>query len=75
MDAISRRDVMKLLASASLAPALLTFGCRQAVADPWDVARSIRAVIKLPRIPGRDFLITDFGANGNGKNDCTGAIT
>ena len=74
MNIISRRDVLKLLASASLTPALLTLGCRQAVADPWNLASSIRTAIKLPVIPQADFVITDFGAKGDGQHDCTAAI-
>jgi len=73
MSVLLRRDVLKLMAGAALAPVMLTTGCRRQ-ADPWDMETLIRARIKLPVIPGRDFVITDFGAVGNGQADCTGAI-
>ena len=73
MSVLLRRDVLKLLASAALAPMMLTAGCRSQT-DPWGMADMIRARIKLPDIPPRDFVITDFGAVGDGKADCTDAI-
>jgi polygalacturonase len=73
MSVLLRRDVLKLMAGAALAPVMLTTGCRNQT-DPWDMTALIRARIKLPVIPGRDFAITDFGAAGDGKTDCSGAI-
>jgi len=73
MYALSRRDVLKLLASAPLVPALLTAGCRTD-SDPWDMTQLIRMAIKKPDIPQGDFMITDFGAVGDGQKDCTTAI-
>lgn len=73
MVELLRRDLLKLLAGASVAPVLLAVGCR-AEADPWDVPSLIRSRIRLPEIGGADFLITDFGAVGNGQADCTKPI-
>jgi len=67
-----RRDILKLAVGAAVAPSLL------AAPDPearhWDAAELIRARIRKPRIPGRDFVVTDFGATGDGRADCTTAI-
>jgi len=73
MTELLRRDVLKLLAGAAVAPALLSFGCRMQT-DPWVMTGLIRERIRLPQIPARDFLITDFGATGDGQADCTAAI-
>lgn len=73
MHALSRRDLLKLLASAAVAPSLLTFGCSSG-SDPWDTAKLIRSAIKKPDIPQGDFVITDFGAVGDSQHDCTTAI-
>jgi polygalacturonase len=73
MSGILRRDLLKLMAGASMAPALLAAGCRME-ADPWDAARLIRSRIRLPQIQNRDFVITDFGGVGDGETDCTAAI-
>jgi len=73
MNDMLRRDVLKLFAGALVAPALLTAGCRSE-SDPWDMAKLIRSNIKLPDIPQRDFVITNYGAVGNGETDCTAAI-
>jgi polygalacturonase len=74
-----RREVLKLLAASAVAPAMLTVVSRAEAdvlnnPDPWDAAARIRARIKLPQIPGRDFVITDFGAVGDGQADCSAAI-
>ncbi|QEC53776.1 polygalacturonase [Anseongella ginsenosidimutans] len=42
--------------------------------DPWQKADSIMAAIKPPVFPDRDFLLTDYGAQGDGATDCTGAF-
>lgn len=73
MNALSRRDVLKLLASASMAPALLTAGY-STDSDPWSMTQQIRSAIKEPDIPNDDFVITDFGAVGDGQKDCTKMI-
>lgn len=47
-------------------------------ADPvpagWDEVPAILQRIKPPAFPGRQFDITKYGALGNGKTDCTGAL-
>ncbi len=42
--------------------------------DPWAEADAIARGIVLPSIPARSYLITSFGAVGNGSTDCTDAI-
>lgn len=73
MNEMLRRDVLKLLTSALVAPALLTYGCRSNT-DPWGKAKLIRSNIRLPNIPQGDFVITTYGAVGDGQTDCTRAI-
>ena len=68
-----RRDVLKMLAGATLAPLLLTPASRLR-ADSWDLASQIRQAIRAPEIQDMDFPITGFGAIGDGKTDCTRAI-
>jgi polygalacturonase len=43
-------------------------------ADPWLRADAILTRIKPPVFPARDVLITDFGAVGDGEQDCSIAI-
>ena len=40
----------------------------------WDAVPKILEKISSPVFPDRDFCITDYGAVGGGKMDCTGAI-
>jgi polygalacturonase len=69
-----RRDILKLLAGASVAPAFMS-AAFQLKADEWDLSEQIRSNIRLPEIPDRDFLVTDYGAAGDGQTDCTTAIS
>jgi len=68
-----RRDLLKLATAAAMAPSLLAAGYSPEV-DPWNAAALIRARIKKPGIPDRDFMVTDYGASGDGQADCTAAI-
>ena len=42
--------------------------------DDWALAERIVTKIRLPDIPKRDFIVTDFGAAGDGKTDSRPAI-
>jgi polygalacturonase len=42
--------------------------------DPWAAVPEILARIKVPVFPSRDFLVTAFGAKGDGTTDCTEAF-
>jgi polygalacturonase len=42
--------------------------------DPWAALPEILARIQPPVFPARDFLVTAFGAKGDGKADCTDAF-
>src|SRR3954451_13823450 len=44
------------------------------VKEGWKLESQIRSRIKAPKFPRRDFVITNFGAIGDGKTDCTAAI-
>jgi polygalacturonase len=44
------------------------------VADGWDQVPQILNQIVPPEFPDRDFFITNYGAIGDGKFDCTEAI-
>jgi len=42
--------------------------------DPWAAVPAILARLHAPVFPDRNFPITDYGAVGDGKTDCTAAI-
>jgi unsaturated rhamnogalacturonyl hydrolase len=44
------------------------------VRDGWKLESQILRRIQAPKFPRRDFVITNFGAVGDGKTDCTAAI-
>lgn len=52
---------------------LLTGPISQATAG-WEQVPKILSRIKAPTFPDRDFSITDYGAAGDGKTDCTEAF-
>jgi polygalacturonase len=66
----SRRDVLKSVAALGLARGLLA-----AAGDPWEQAAAIRARIKAPSLPKRDFEIARYGAVADGEKDSTEAIS
>jgi polygalacturonase len=49
---------------------------RQAAAqtDPWLDAAATVARIKVPSFPARDYIVTNYGARGDGRTLCTQAI-
>lgn len=42
--------------------------------DPWDQLEAIKEQIKAPQFPDNDFLITDYGAIGDGETKNTDAF-
>lgn len=73
---IARRS---FLAGSGLGAGLLLAGgvgapARAAEAGPWARADQIVRRIRPPTFPNRDFPITRYGAVGDGRTDCTGAI-
>lgn len=67
---LSMTDVASACATAR-APRASGMG---AAADPWAQLPGILARIKAPTFPVRDFVITAYGAKGDGTTDCTTAI-
>jgi len=55
--------------------ALLGMAGLHASAPEWEQVPEILQRIVAPTFADRDFTITDFGASGDGTNDCSGAIT
>src|SRR6201991_4333759 len=49
-------------------------GRASARAVGWEAVPAILARIRPPKFPARDFLITSYGAAGDGKADSTEAI-
>src|SRR5512138_1753345 len=57
------------------ASALSNLSYRNRTDDPWQITMPrILAGIKPPEFPNRSFLITKFGAEGDGSTDCTKAF-
>ena len=63
-------------AAAALALAVLVApGLRaQPAADPWSRLPEVLARIVAPEFPAKDFVVTKFGAKGDGKTDASTAI-
>lgn len=53
---------------------LVCVSCGPAVQDHWKEMDVILARIQAPEFPARDFLVTDFGAKGDGETDCSDAF-
>ncbi len=58
---------LTILAFCSMGPALAARDIQSAPGD-WAMADEIVAAIESPRIPQRDFAITDFGARADGSD-------
>ncbi|TDV55007.1 glycoside hydrolase family 28 protein [Actinophytocola oryzae] len=72
----SRRSFVGRAAAATTGTFLgaAIFGRDAAGADPWDRADAIARSVRPPRFPRREFLVTRFGARGDGVTDCTRAF-
>jgi polygalacturonase len=53
---------------------IISGGCISQTNAGWKQADEILSRIKAPQFPAKDFAITDYGAIGDGKTDCTRAI-
>ena len=60
---VSRRVLLAGAGAGLIAPSLAA----AAGADPWRRAAQIVARVKPPAFPARDFVVTRFGARGDGK--------
>ena len=67
---MDRRAVLATTGAALAVPAF----ARAVESDPWSKAAAIVALIRPPRFPDRRFSILRYGARGDGRTDCTGAI-
>lgn len=68
---LSRRRVLTgAIACGTLASPSRAFGQEFG----WSRYAKIAAAITPPRFPNRIFLVTNFGATGDGQTDCTGAL-
>jgi len=54
--------------------AVLLSGCISQTNSGWGQADKILSGIEAPQFAARDFNVTDYGAVGDGKTDCTGGI-
>ncbi len=66
----SRRGFLKVAGGAAAAAWI----AKAAQPSPWDEVDRILARIKAPVFRKRDFVVTKFGAVGDGKVDCSDAI-
>jgi len=89
-ERITRREALTIggVALAGTAVALAAGGSGSAFGDvrksdvqhgsmpvtPWHKAEHIARTVRQPRIPHRSRSVTDFGAVGDGKTDCTKAF-
>jgi polygalacturonase len=64
---------IKKLIVATLCVILLS-GCVSQTNSGWGQADKISSRIKAPNFAARDFNVTDYGAAGDGKTNCTGGI-
>ena len=68
---------LKLFLFPLLILCLSSFSCEKtesAINNGWGKVPQILNQIKPPQFPEKDFIITDFGAIGDGKTDCSEAF-
>ena len=53
---------------------ILLGGCVSQTNSGWGQADKILSRVNAPQFPAKDFNITDYGAVGDGKTNCTGGI-
>jgi polygalacturonase len=72
----SRRSFLRRATAATTGAVLgaSALGRATAAADPWDQAGAIARSVCPPRFPHRHFLLTRFGAKGDGVTDNTVAF-
>src|SRR6185437_6583196 len=63
-----------LLAASAHAASSEAVSLPPEVKSGWKIEAEILTRIQEPKFPKHDFAITDFGAVGDGKTDCTEAI-
>jgi len=78
----NRREFVKIIVGGVAGTAAMRLtGCASAAvqsaagpASPWDQVPAILARIRPPTFPARDFVVTSYGAVGDGAKDCTTAF-
>src|SRR6202000_1476170 len=65
---------MRLLAAFFLAPCFLAFAQAPEPSLEWADVPAILSRIEAPRIPRRDFVVTRYGAVGDGRTDSRPAL-
>jgi polygalacturonase len=76
----SRRNFLRISGALAAGAAAVPAGAVAANADPqppghpWARADDIAATVRAPRFPDRWFVVTTFGAVGDGVTDCTEAF-
>jgi polygalacturonase len=76
-DTQRREFIQKALTAAvgaALFPMIGFTDSSTVTVDPWKYAETLRQRFKPPQFADRDFPVTDFGALGDNKTDCTKAI-
>src|SRR5256885_6602877 len=63
-----------VLLAGGTGAAIASAGTAAPAADPRDEVPKILARIKPPTFPAKEFVITNFGAKGDGKTDNTAAF-
>jgi polygalacturonase len=68
--------VSAISCSAGAEPTVLSWAWPSAAGrkDPWDLVGEVSARIQAPQFSSREFNITQFGAVGDNKSDCTKAF-
>ncbi len=77
MFPLSRRQALLSMGATALASCTKNTqktGPNQTSTHAWQQAEAILKSIKTPDFPERDFVISDFGALGDGKHDCSVAF-
>ncbi|MFT4047893.1 MAG: glycoside hydrolase family 28 protein [Solimonas sp.] len=69
----TRRELLSYLGAGTFLVAAPKF-VMAVEPDPWERARNIARTVKAPEFPARDFLVTEFGAKGDGMTKNTAAF-
>lgn len=77
MKRIERTHLKKLMPLLLMGSVFYFLSCSSSASPPkqgWDQVPDILSQIVAPTFPAKDFVITDFGAVGDGETDCSAAF-